>query len=142
MIVKQIEECDVFVNNAHSGFMQLNLLNMIWQQWRADNTKNIVNISSLARYPGISQNADLYSTQKAALSHQANIIQRDPNRKCRVINVNPGYMATGMTAHRDERQTSNMLSASEVANIVCWALSQPQHIEIGEIGVWPTTLAK
>jgi len=133
-IVQASKKCDVFVNNAWHGYEQVNLLNAMWDQWKTDPTKTIVNISSLSKYPGLSGNSSGYSAQKAALSHQAFILMfKNPDRKCRVININPGYVETDMTKHV---QNASMLTAKECAECIGWAIEQPQHIEIGELSIW------
>ncbi len=135
-LLKEIESADIFVNNAHDGYAQTNLLVDLWPKWRLQE-KVIVNISSVNRYPGLSANTSGYSAQKAALSHQAFIFMfKDTERKCRIININPGFVRTQMTAGRDV----NMLEPKDVAEAVAWAIHAPKHIEIGEIGIWPTSI--
>lgn len=134
LIVRAVLKCDVFVNNAYRGIEQVNILNKVWHFWKSDPGKTIVNISSMSKYPGISGNVSGYSAHKAALSHQAFMLMfSDNTRRCRMINVNPGYVATDMTA---SVKGHNMLTASECADAIAWAINQPQHIEIGELGLW------
>lgn len=135
LIVNASLKCDVFINNAYKGIEQVNILNKIWNQWKLDSTKTIVNISSLSKYPGLSGNATGYSAHKAALSHQAFLLMfKTPDRKCRMININPGFVKTDMTATRHD--TVEMLTADECSNAIIWAINQPQHIEIGELSIW------
>ena len=136
MIVKSILRCDVFINNAYQGLEQVHLLNKVFQEWKDDETKTIINMSSLSKYPGLSGNQSGYSAHKAALSHQAFILMFKTDRKCRMINVNPGYVKTDMTKHAYD--TNNMLTPQECADAVIWALRQPQHVEIGELSLWRT----
>ena len=37
-----------------------------------------------------------------------------------------------MSAHKDVKK----LTTNECVDIIIWALKQPKHIEIGEIGFW------
>lgn len=134
-IVQQVINNDVFVNNAYQGMEQVNILNKVWKYWSRDPNKTIVNISSLSKYPGLSNNASGYSAHKAALSHQAFILMfKDNTRKCRMINVNPGYVKTDMNVSAHDK--ANMLTPQECADIIAWAINQPQHIEIGELSLW------
>ena len=134
-IVQQVINNDVFVNNAYQGMEQVNILNKVWKFWSRDPNKTIVNISSLSKYPGLSNNASGYSAHKAALSHQAFILMfKDNTRKCRMINVNPGYVKTDMNVSAHGK--ANMLTPQECADIIAWAINQPQHIEIGELSLW------
>ena len=106
-IVQGSLDCDVFINNAYYSLAQVNILNRLWKFWARDKSKTIVNISSLSKYPGISGNASGYSAHKAALSHQAFLLMFKGNRKCRMINVNPGYVES----KRTEGVDANMLTA-------------------------------
>ncbi len=135
IIVRASKKSDVFINNAFHGMAQMILLNKFWELWKYDDTKTIVNISSLSKYPGLSGNENGYSALKAALSHQAFLLMfSNKERKCRMINVNPGYVDTEMTTHID--QNINMLTPEECAGPIVYAINQPQHIEIGELGIW------
>ena len=113
LIARSVKDCDVFVNNAWKGYYQLELLNAVFDMWKDDETKTIVNISSLSKYHGLSGNTSGYSASKAALSHQAFILMFKTDRKCRMINVNPGYVETDMT--KKLHGTTSMLSAKECA---------------------------
>lgn len=135
LIIQASLDCDVFVNNAYYGVEQITLLTKLWDFWKRDPSKTIVNISSLSKYPGLSGNTTGYSAHKAALSHQAFLLMfKDNSRKCRVINVNPGYVETDMT--KQHHGKASMLTAKECADAIAWAINQPQHIEIGELSLW------
>jgi NADP-dependent 3-hydroxy acid dehydrogenase YdfG len=54
------------------------------------------------------------------------------NRKCRMINVNPGFVESKMTEGVD----ANKLTAPECAEQIAHAINLPQHIEIGELSLW------
>jgi hypothetical protein len=44
-IIEQVDDCDMFINNAHADYSQCDLLFEIWQRWQGQK-KKIVNISS------------------------------------------------------------------------------------------------
>lgn len=134
LISRSVKQHDVFINNAWAGYSQIDLLNNIFDMWKDDETKTIVNVSSLSKYPGLSGNTTGYSASKAALSHQAFLLMFKTDRKCRMINVNPGYVKTDMT--KKVHNTASMLTAKECADAIAWAIKQPQHIEIGELSLW------
>ena len=132
-IVLQAAMCDVFINNAHSGWAQVDVLGRIYRTWQSFPNRTIVNISSVVKYPNLSSSD--YGAQKSALSHQAlSLMFNDTERRCRIININPGYVDTDMTRGRIQE---SMLSAQEVADAVAWAIAQPAHIEIGELTILP-----
>ena len=95
-IVHAVKNCDVFINNAWHNYIQIDLLNAIFNKWKDNENKTIVNISSLSKYPGLSGNQTGYSATKAALSHQAFLLMFKTDRKCRMININPGFVDTDM----------------------------------------------
>lgn len=46
-IVKEIIPCDLFINNAQSGFSQTELLFAVHREWRGVGNKTIINISTM-----------------------------------------------------------------------------------------------
>jgi NADP-dependent 3-hydroxy acid dehydrogenase YdfG len=133
-IVAESLDCDIFVNNAYHDFAQCQLLEEIFKHWKDDPSKTIVNIISRARY-GLSK-AKFYSQTKMELYSKAKSYMFS-NKRCRIININPGYVKTDMVAHVPSNV--KMLTPEQAANIIKWCLDQPQEIEIGEIGFWCTT---
>ncbi len=135
-IVEQCISCNVFVNNAYSGTKQVDLFEKVFAQWRNDSTKTIVNINSKTIYNG--PNLRQYTLDKKLLRSTAVKAIRDIDRKCRIININPGYVKTSMT--KDVQHKYNMLSPEQLASMIKWCLDQPLGIEVGELSVWCTTL--
>lgn len=127
---------DVFVNNAYNGTAQTTIFERLLKHWNTDPTKTIVNINSRTIYNGPNQRQ--YTTDKKLLRSSAVNAIRDINRRCRVININPGYIKTDMTESVHEKY--NMLAPEQLAQMIKWCLDQPQGIEIGELSVWCTTL--
>ena len=68
IVEKTLEKkCDVFINNAHDKFAQVDLLYALWKEWK-DEEKQIVCISSVS--PDVTKNKMwTYSTEKCALNH-------------------------------------------------------------------------
>lgn len=135
-IVSSSLDCSVFVNNAYYGTSQVDIFEKLLVHWNSDPTKTIVNINSRTIYNGPNQRQ--YTSDKKMLRTSAVNAIRDYNRKCRVININPGYIKTDMTAEVHDQY--KMLTPEQLANIIKWCLDQPQGIEVGELSVWCTTL--
>jgi NADP-dependent 3-hydroxy acid dehydrogenase YdfG len=129
-------ECDVFVNNAYHGTSQFDIFEKLLKYWNSDPSKTIVNINSRTIYNGPNQRQ--YTADKKLLRSSAVNAIRDIDRKCRVININPGYVETDMTSNVHNEY--NMLAPEQLASMIKWCLDQPQGIEIGELSVWCTTL--
>ena len=133
-IVDESLECDIFINNAYHDFAQCELLESIFSHWKNDPSKTIVNIISRARYG--SGKAKFYGQTKMELYTKAKSMMFS-DKRCRIININPGYVRTDMVAHVTN---TNMLTPEQLANMIKWCLDQPQGIEVGELSVWCTTL--
>ena len=82
---------DIFINNACVGFSQADLLNDVFHEWRDDPNKLIINISSRAAKPNLSQGY-LYSSQKAALNHLADNLVYNSDRRCGIVTLNLGLI--------------------------------------------------
>ena len=135
-IIDSSLHCDVFVNNAYNGTSQVDIFEKLLSYWNHDPSKTIVNINSRTIYNGPNQRQ--YTTDKKLLRSSAVNAIRDIDRKCRVININPGYIKTDMTAGVHDK--FNMMSPEQLAQMIKWCLDQPQGIEVGELSVWCTTL--
>ena len=134
-IVAESADCDVFVNNAYHDFVQCDLLERMFEKWKHDPSKTIVNIISRARYGR--GKAKFYGQTKMELYSKAKSMMFS-DKQCRIININPGYVKTDMVAHVPE--TVKMLTPEQLADMIKWCLDQPQGIEVGELSVWCTNL--
>ena len=136
-IIMMVNSCDVFINNAYSGTKQSELFDELFNMWRTDDTKTIVNINSRSKYDGV--RTTLYGADKKHLDHiaQSNVFS-DMNKRVRVININPGYVDTDMIP--DRAKDYNKLTPMKVAETIKWCLDQPQEVEINELSIWSTWL--
>jgi len=76
-IISQIRDCDVFINNASSGFGQVSMLIDLFKEWK-DSNKTIINIGS--RITEIKLPEDRlelleYQSEKLALKQMVNQLQ-------------------------------------------------------------------
>lgn len=135
IIARESKQCDVFVNNAFDYGGQINMFKSMYNAWKDDSTKTIVNVGSRTKYypVGGTRSPD-YTREKRALNDEVNSAILYSNKKCRIININPGYVETDMTKDRDVPK----LSALKIAETILWCLDQPQTVEIGEISIWVT----
>ena len=135
-IIKQSLDCDVFINNAYYNLHQTVLFEKLLTHWFNNGEKTIVNINSKAKYN--SPNGQNYGLHKKELYAASLKAIRNVDRKCRVININPGYVKTDRVMHLAD--TTNMLTPDQLGSMIKWCIDQPQGIEIGELSVWCTTL--
>lgn len=125
-ILSLISECDVFVNNAPAGFIQTEILNTVFTEWK-DKEKTIVNIISRSKYPNISKGY-LYSSAKASLSHLSNSLKFISDKKCRIIDINLGLLNSDLPS----------LTYKEATDLIEYTIKLPFHIEVGELSAWNT----
>ena len=88
-----INEYGCFINYAHVGFKQVELLEYVFNEWRFDPNRIIFNISSRAAQPNISKGY-MYAAQKAALNHYANNLHWNcPEKQCKITTMDLGGVA-------------------------------------------------
>ena len=125
------KKCDVFINNAHDKFAQVDLLYGMWHFWK-DQDKQIICISSLA--PDVTKNSPQpYSTEKNALDHACEQLQNSKG-KCRVINIKPGYVDTPRVAHRN---VAHKIDPNYMAGVILWCIRQSEYLMTLRIAPWP-----
>jgi NADP-dependent 3-hydroxy acid dehydrogenase YdfG len=137
-IIMSSHTCDVFINNAYSGIQQSILFDALFNMWKDDSTKTIVNLNSRSKYSYTSPNP-LYSADKKHLDHIAQSkVLSNMNKRVRVININPGYVDTDMMP--DRAKNYNKLTPTKIAETIKWCLDQPPEVEVNELSIWTTWL--
>jgi NADP-dependent 3-hydroxy acid dehydrogenase YdfG len=98
-IVEKIITCDMWINNAQSGYAQTELLYKVVEVWKNDRSKMIWNISTImTRNTGVPEITGLsdtalmeYKNQKRALEDAHNELKHKGPRLCL---IRPGAVAT------------------------------------------------
>lgn len=113
-IVKVIKDCDIFINNAYSGYQQVILLETMYNLWK-DTGKTIVSIGSvITDYPRTESAIDSepwsYREHKLALQKKFRELAWT-STKCQLALINPGSTDTELVKHLE----CVKLSAKEVA---------------------------
>lgn len=127
-IVAASMDCDLFVNNAYSGFSQTELLYELWAQWK-DLPRTIINVSSRSGdTPAASYNP--YKIHKKSLTETCQQLQRT-RKNCRVICIKPSLIDTPMT----QNVAQKMLTTAEVAQVIEWILQLPAHLLVADISL-------
>ena len=103
-IIEQAKNCDIFFNNAYSGFAQTDLLFKLWEQWK-DQSKLIINTNSVicgASYPYAYHTiVSKYKIHKLSLDRAVKELQQTPS-KCQVSQMKFGFVNTNFFLHRDK----------------------------------------
>ena len=148
MCAMKVVPCDVFINNAYLSTYQSALFEKVFLTWYQMD-KTIINIGSRSQYSH-NVSGTMYSSDKAHLSRLAEHLTFGhkvdmETKKCRVININPGWVNTDM-ANLNLNPTSykppvdKMLTPEKVAETIKWCLDQPQDIEIYDLSIWKTSV--
>ena len=97
-ILKNISDCDMFINNAQAGYSQTELLYAVYEKWYKQEGKTIINISTMATMLPVCWNdsfeMDQYRTQKVALeeAHKQLLNRINWPKLCL---IKPGEVNTG-----------------------------------------------
>ena len=133
-LLEKIRDCDVFINNAQTGFAQTELLFAVYKEWQGIENKKIINVSTMMTLEPVSclPGIDMieYHNQKLALeqAHRQLLHLHDWPKLCL---VKPGAIATqpGQTSPRP------------FADVDAWAarlvdiLDSGPDLEVGEIAL-------
>jgi NADP-dependent 3-hydroxy acid dehydrogenase YdfG len=117
-----IDNFDVYINNAYSGYAQVDLLYQIFDKNKYRNC-TIINVGSVSA-DGNRDTVNEYAIHKAALEKacsQLQLIDTD----CRVVHLKLGRMNTPMTDHKSEYPRMN---TNYVADAIEWIVNQPKNI--------------
>lgn len=113
-ILNLIKDCDMLINNAQSGYGQVELLFAIWDLWKTEKNKTIINISTMMTLEPVSSidglNYDAYRIQKLALEEaHKQLLYKNCGPK--LILVKPGAVAT-----QPNQNNSDYANVDEWAN--------------------------
>lgn len=143
-----IDEWDVMIDTNIKAL--LSMTRMVVPGMVERNRGHIINIGSIAgdaAYPG----GSVYCATKAAVKALSDGLRIDlVDTPLRVTNVKPGLVETNFSVVRfrgDKERADNVykgirpLTGEDVADVVYFAASAPEHIQIAEVLVMPTNQA-
>jgi len=130
-IVCDAFDCDVFINNAYSGFAQTDLLVKLTDAWKHIPGKFIVNVGSLASYHD-KRRMHPYSIHKIALDKQAEQIQANfPWPK--IINFRPALFESDMGYSSEFNRWRKKIEVSTIADVIMYAINNRNTFLIKDI---------
>jgi len=138
--LREIKDYDVFVNNAHLQWSQIDLLYAVYEMWQKQN-KIIVCIGSTARdHNEPAEITKPYYHQKIALETIVDNFGVYGKGKCKVSIVRPGWVDTGLFEKSPEYRKNipmgvNTMSSEKLADIVYYIINQPSSVHIKNISV-------
>jgi NAD(P)-dependent dehydrogenase (short-subunit alcohol dehydrogenase family) len=129
-LLQEARYSDFFINCAHAGYTQCELLEEVYRLWRWED-KLIINVGANQFSPAIWSLVELpYSSQKAALHVLASRLQQE-QRKCRLTMIRPGVLDTTSTT----KLGGNKVDKSSFLSLLLFVFSLPPGIEIPDIAV-------
>jgi nucleoside-diphosphate-sugar epimerase len=122
--------CDAFINNAHAGYSQVELLFALHKQHGSNPHFTVVTIGSNAA-DGIRMRPQSYAIEKIALDHAVAQLQR--NGRWNLIHIRPGWVDTPRVA----AVSASKLAVDDVVDAVMWAMDRPRHLMVRSITIEP-----
>lgn len=124
-ILHQAMGCDVFINNAHDGFAQVEMLNMMFKAWQHKEGKHIINIGvDTVPYTDWQVVHKQYPIEKMALHAQAELLQNE-ERSCKITTLALGYVDTEFNKDYDGAK----LSYTNIIDTIKWIIDQPMEVK-------------
>ena len=135
-IVSLIESCDMWINNAQSGYAQTELLYKVVESWKENQNKMIWIISTmLTQYNGLPNIAGLSWADVAQYKNQKRALEDafyELKKKCRMCLIRPGSVAT---------QSYNRADV-DAANVHSWVETVCEfYINSREKNLWPEEIS-
>ena len=134
-VFEESKHCDIFINNAFCRYSQIDLFTLFFKAWKNDASKTIININSKTRLGPLKTS---YKDVKCDLHNKWLSVLHNTDRKCKIINLSPGFVDTDMIKDMSVPE-SIVLQPEECAEFVKWVITIPKHIEVGELSFWRLT---
>jgi short-subunit dehydrogenase involved in D-alanine esterification of teichoic acids len=135
-IIEKLNDCDVFINNVYYQTTQSDLFLKLFEKWK-DLEKTIININSSSIHQSGAWNPIYVSNKKHLNNITQSLIDKYPNKKVRVINLNLGTLES-----HNGFANFNKIENNKVAEIIEWCINQSHNIEIQQLTILPTTQLK
>ncbi|WP_010324060.1 SDR family oxidoreductase [Marinobacterium stanieri] len=144
----RVDEWDQMIDVNIKGVLYA--INAVYSGMAERKAGHIVNVSSIAArttYPS----AGVYAGTKHAVRAISETLRKEAIRfGVRVTDIQPGSVDTelpdsighekirGIVKSNMYGEDAAMLKADDIANAVIYALEQPEHVDVGELLIWPT----
>jgi short-subunit dehydrogenase len=135
-ILEQIEDCDVFINNAFEQNYQTLLFEKLFNKWKFL-PKLIINMNSSCVYEPSDWNPTYANSKKEFKEVSMNMVRSNVDKRVRVTNLYPSTLSSHSGFGK-----LNKIDIDYISSIVYWLVNQPTEIEIREMSIYCTTLNK
>ena len=132
-IVEKCAQGSLFINNAHAGYAQAQLLSELFESWQHDEGKCIINIG-VDTVPASNWEVVYrsYPVEKVALHAEITRLQNEPH-KCRILNLALGHIETVSNS----KYKGKKLGLAEVTSVIDFYLSINSQTYIKQINLGP-----
>jgi short-subunit dehydrogenase len=118
-IIREANNCDVFINNAHAGFGQTLLFLELFQAWRNNTNKTIINVGSriteIKQLPDNRQDLLQYQAEKLILKEMSSRVTGECTIKYKWF----GYVGTKKILTKYSHFTeSDYITEEQAADII------------------------
>lgn len=143
-IISQLYGEHVFINNAWIDFYQVEMFDKWYATFKDTPHTTIVNVGSTVATGRLQESQHpVYMASKKELVKHSDLAIADLTRECRIININPGWVNSRLgdawvNGKLPSGNKTPMLTTDECADAVCWAINQPQHIEVSSLTIRST----
>lgn len=133
-VLKQIQDCDIFVNNALPVTGQISLLKKLWPLWKHSNKTILIigSVSASFQETYLDEVAE-YQNQKSQLDILCKKLRYKDfpiGNNCRLITINPGYTFTNIFQPDHQLPPAQyILSVSDVVQTVDFILNSTLKID-------------
>jgi NAD(P)-dependent dehydrogenase (short-subunit alcohol dehydrogenase family) len=131
-VLEQIENCDIFINNALPVSSQISLLKQLWTKWKNTDKKIIVLGSIASQMESVQVNVKDYQQEKQELERVCKSLQYsewpNPYSRCSLMVIHPGFVATNLINHLGV-PAEMCMSVAQVVNVVDYMLNSPLEFD-------------
>jgi short-subunit dehydrogenase len=132
LIIEQSQDCHVFINNAHKGYAQTELLYELWEYWK-DQDKLIINIGSNTT-DSIKPFAHKYTAEKNALEKASEQLA-NLNMPCKVSMYKFGWIGTERVIANYNPKTYIM--PTDAASFIVSTIMQTHKYRLASVTLLP-----
>jgi NAD(P)-dependent dehydrogenase (short-subunit alcohol dehydrogenase family) len=132
-ILEMSSQANLFINNAHAGYAQAEMLTELFERWQHEPEKCIVNIG-VDTVPASNWEVvyRAYPVEKVAL-HAAITRLQNVDHSCRIVNLALGHLDT----ESNSEYHGAKLPLDDVIQALDYVLRAPKHLDIKQITLGP-----
>ena len=130
-VLNEIDDCDIFVNNAYPVSSQIFFVKHLWPRW-VDKNKKIIVIGSIAAHLQFELEIQEYQQQKKELDILCKSLRYSSmNSACSIISIHPGYTMTNLynISPLIFPPIDQCLTVDQVVSVVDYALTSSLKID-------------